>query len=155
MSYLTLLLLLHVASAIIGFGATFSFAVLGPLAKNTGGPQGLGMMKGIVAIEKRLVIPAIVIQPVTGILLIMEEGLDDDFFGHTWLWIAIALFAAAVFLSLVHQVPTVEKMIELAESGKADTPEFGVLGKKSGTIGPILTLMLVVIIFLMVVKPGG
>lgn len=155
MDYLTLLLLLHIGSAIVGFGATFSFAVLGPLAKNTGGPQALGMMKGIVAIEKRLTKPAIVIQPLTGVLLIFKEGWDSDFFGHYWLWIAILIFAVAVYLSQARQVPTTKKMIELAEAGKADSPEFAALGKVAGTLGPILSLMLLAIIYLMVVKPGG
>jgi uncharacterized membrane protein len=83
MSYLELLLLLHIGSAIVGFGATFSFSILGPLSAKTGGPQALGMMKGIVKIEKTLVYPAIVIQPLTGVLLIIEEGLDENFFSHT------------------------------------------------------------------------
>jgi uncharacterized membrane protein len=155
MSYLTLLLLLHVGSAIVGFGATFSFGVLGPLAAKTGGPQAIGMLKGIVKIEKTLVYPAIVIQPVTGILLIAKEGWDTDFFSHYWLWIAIVIFAAAVYVALALQTPTIEKMIEMGESGQAQTPEFEALGKRSGTLGPLLGVMLLVIIYLMVVKPGG
>ena len=155
MSYLELLLLLHILSAIVGFGATFSFGVLGPLAAKTGGPQALGMLKGIVATEKKLVYPAIVIQPVTGVLLIFEEGWDNSFFSHWWLWIAILLFVTAVYIALAVQTPTVEKMIELGESGQAETPEFAALGKKSGTFGPILGVLLLIVIFLMVIKPGG
>jgi hypothetical protein len=155
MSYLELLLLLHIGSAIAGFGPTFSFAVLGPLAKKTGGPQALGMLKGILKIVKTLVFPAIVIQLLTGVLLIFEEGLDNDFFGHYWLWIAIVLFVVASYLAVFHQRPTVEKMIEMGESGRAETPEFAALGKKAATIGPMLTLMLLTIIFLMVIKPGS
>jgi uncharacterized membrane protein len=113
------------------------------------------MLKGIVTIEKRLVYPAVVIQPVTGALLIFEEGLDSDFFGHYWLWAAIVLYAAAVYIALAIQTPTIEKMIELGESGQAETPEFEALGKRSGTFGPALGVMLMVIIYLMVVKPGG
>lgn len=155
MSYLEVLLLLHVGAAIVGFGATFSFAVLGPLAAKTGGPQALGMMKGVVKIEKTLVYPAIVIQPLTGALLIFEEGLDSDFFGHYWLWASIAIFAVAVYIAVFQQTPTVEKMIDAAEAGRAETPEFATLGKKAATLGPILTVMLLTIIFLMVIKPGG
>ncbi len=154
MSYLDLLLLLHVGSAIAGFGVTFSFAVLGPMAAKTGGPQALGMLKGIVKIEKTLVYPAIVIQPVTGVLLIIEENLDTDFFSHYWLWISIAIFAVAVYIALFLQTPTLEKMIELGESGHGESPEFDVLAKRAATQGPILTVILIVIIFLMVVQPG-
>jgi hypothetical protein len=69
--------------------------------------------------------------------------------------LSIAIFAAAVFIALVHQTPTIEKMIELAEGGKAESPEFAASAKKAATLGPILAVMLLVIIFLMVVKPGG
>ncbi|MEA2460493.1 MAG: putative integral rane protein [Actinomycetota bacterium] len=155
MSYLTLLVLLHVLSAIVGFGATFSFGVLGPLAAKTGGPQAVGMLKGIVAIEKKLVYPAIVIQPLTGVLLIFKEGWDNSFFDHYWLWIAIVLFATAVYIALAIQTPTIEKMIELGESGQGGTPEFEALGKKAGKFGPMLGVILLVVIYLMVVKPGG
>ena len=155
MSYLEFLLLLHIGAAIVGFGATFSFSVLGPMSAKTGGPQAIGMMKGIVKIEKTLVYPAIVIQPLTGALLIFEQGWDSDFFSHYWLWAAIVIFVAAMIIAIFQQTPTVEKMIEMGESGRAESPEFAALGKKAATFGPILTLMLLAIIFLMVIKPGG
>jgi uncharacterized membrane protein len=155
MSYFEILLLIHVGTAIAGFGPTFAFAVLGPLAGKTGGPQAVGMLKGIVKIEKTLVVPAIVIQLVSGVLLIAEAGWDSDFFSHYWLWIAIVLFLTAVYLALRVSTPSVEKMIELGESGQAGSPEFAAYAKKAATVGPILNVMLLVIIFLMVVKPGG
>ena len=155
MTYFELLLLLHVLSAIAGFGSTFTFAVLGPLAGKVGGPQGLGVMKGMVKIEKTLVYPAIVIQLVTGALLIFEGGWDNDFFSHWWLWVSILLFLTAATLAVSQQAPTLEKMIELGESGRAETPEFGALAKQAAARGPLLTVMLLVIIFLMVIKPGS
>jgi uncharacterized membrane protein len=155
MSYLEILLLVHILSAIAGFGPTFSFAVLGPLAAKTGGPQALGILKGMVKIEKTLVVPAIVIQLVSGILLIVEAGWDGDFFSHYWLWIAIVLFLTAAFLALRVSMPATEKMIELGEAGRAESPEFAAQAKKAATVGPFLNVLLLVIIFLMVVKPGG
>jgi uncharacterized membrane protein len=153
--YLTILLVLHIGGAIIGFGPTFSFAVLGPMAAQLGGPQSLGILKGIAKIEKRLVYPFIIIQPLTGALLIFKEGLNHDFFGHYWLWISILLFATAVYLAVGQNVPATEKMIELAEKGEAGTPQFMEAANKSKTFGPILTLLLVAIIVLMIWKPGG
>ncbi len=155
MNYYEVLLLIHILSAIAGFGPTFSFGVLGPFAAKMGGPQALGIMKGVEKVVRTLVQPAIAIQLVSGALLIFEAGWDDNFFSHYWLWVAILLFAAAVYIALGRQIPTVEKMIELGESGSAETPEFAAHAKKASTFGPILTVMLVVIIFLMVIKPGG
>lgn len=155
MNYYEIVLLVHIISAIAGFGVTFSFGVLGPLAGKLGGPQGLGLLKGIDKIEKTLVYPAIVIQLLTGVLLIFEAGWDDDFFSHQWLWISILVFVAAASIAVFLQAPTVEKMIELGESNQAQSPEFGKLAKTAATRGPILSVMLLVIIFLMVTKPGS
>ena len=155
MSYFTLLLLLHVAGAIIGFGPAFSFAVLGPMAGKLGGPEGLGILKGILNVQKTFLIPMIIVQPLTGALLIFKEGLDDNFFDHWWLWVSILLFAANSYIGLFVQRPAVQRLVDLAQSGQAGTPEFMANAKKTKTYGPILTIMLVVIIYLMVVKPGG
>lgn len=154
-SYFEILLLIHVLSAIAGFGPTFTFAILGPLAAKKQGPEGLTIMESIVAIQKTLVIPAaVVVQPLSGALLIFEAGWDDDFFSHTWLWIAILIYATTLYLALGVQKPALQKMVAMAKEGKAPTPEFGGLASKVSKIGPILTLMLLTIIVLMVLKPG-
>ncbi|HET7481373.1 MAG TPA: DUF2269 family protein [Actinomycetota bacterium] len=154
MDWITLLLLLHIAGAIIGFGPAFSFAILGPLAGKLGGPQALGILKGMAKIEKTLIVPMIVIQPLTGTFLIFKEGLNHGFFEHYWLWLSILVFAAAVAIALIIQNPAVEQLVELAEEGKGGTPEFGATAKRTQTFGPVLTILLVIIIVLMVTKPG-
>lgn len=156
MSYFAILLLIHVAGAIIGFGPTFAFAVLGPLSEKLGGPSALGIMKGMVAIQKRLVYPvAFVTQPLSGVLLIFESGRNEGFFSHEWLWISILLYATLLYIALFQQAPAQHKMIELAESGEAETPAFEALAKKTKTMGPVLTLATTVIVFLMILKPGA
>ena len=153
--YLTILLILHIGGAIIGFGPTFSFAVLGPLSGQLGGPQALGITKGMHKTVKTFVYPFLVIQPITGALLIFKEGLNHDFFSHYWLWIAILLFATAVYIALAIQSPAIERIIELAEGGEAGTPAFMAATKTTKTFGPVLTSLLVAIIVLMIWKPGG
>ena len=156
MSYFQLLLLIHIAGAIIGFGPTFSFGVLGPLAGKLQGPPALGALKGIVAIEKKLVYPfAFVIQPLTGVLMIFESGRNHNFFSYEWLWIGIILYVIVFYTAVFVQTPAIERMIELAESGNAGNDEFQALVKKTQRFGPMMGLALVVIIFLMVAKPGS
>ena len=156
MSYFELLLLIHIAGAIIGFGPTFAFAVLGPLAGQLQGPPSVGVLKGIVAIEKKLVYPvAFLVQPVSGVLLIFESGRNHDFFSYQWLWIGILLYAIALYTAVFVQTPAIDKMIELAESGNAGNDEFQAMVKRTKTFGPVLTILLVAIIFLMIAKPGS
>lgn len=82
------------------------------------------MLKGIVAIEKKLVYPfAFVIQPLTGVLLIFESGRNHNFFNYEWLWVGIILYIIAFYAAVFVQTPALDKMIELAEAGNAGVPE--------------------------------
>lgn len=154
-SYYEMLLLVHILSAIAGFGPTFAFAILGPMAAKRPGPESITIMESMVAIEKKLVVPAaLVVQPLSGILLIFEGPWNEGFFSHTWLWVALLIYVTANYLALAVQTPALDKMIDMAKEGKAPTPEFGALASKVSKTGPVLTLMLVSIIVLMVLKPG-
>lgn len=152
---ITLLLLLHVGGAIIGFGPTFAFAVLGPMAGKAGPNGGVAIMESIVAIEKKLVIPvAALTQPLSGLALIFVAGFSADFLSHRWLWIAIVIYVVTFYTAIFVQTPLTERMIHLAKSGPP-TPEFMAMAKRSQRIGPFITVALVTIIVLMVTKPGG
>ena len=154
--YFKALLLIHIAGAIIGFGPTFAFALLGPMAAGRPGPGGFALMEGMAAIAKRLVVPvAAFTQPVSGVLLILSAGWGRDFFSHAWLWISIAIFAVMFYLAVLVSRPRLDAMIRMAKEGKTDSAEFAAAAKWNKTLGPITTLMLVVIIFLMILKPGG
>lgn len=156
MGYFEILLLVHIAGAIIGFGPAYSFAVLGPMSGKLGGPQGLALLKAIVAIERRLVLPvAALIQPLTGALLIFESGRNKNFFDHEWLWISILLYIITFYLAVLVQTPNIEKLVELGETGKAESEESQSRLKKTQRLGPIITLSLTAIVFLMITKPGG
>jgi uncharacterized membrane protein len=152
--YFLTLLLLHVAGAIVGFGPTFTFAVLGPLAGKLGGPPGLGVLESMSAIEKKLVLPVgLVVQPVTGVLLIFEGPWAGNFFSHEWLWIAIILYFISMVLALGVSNRALERMIALAKEGKAGSEEFNRARSTSQRAGPVLTVLLLAIIYLMIAKP--
>lgn len=156
MGWFEFLLLIHIAGAIIGFGPTYAFAVLGPLSGKLEGPQSVGVLKGMIAIERRLVIPvATVVQPLTGALLIFESGRNENFFSHEWLWIAILLYIATYYAAVFVQTPNVEKVIELAEGSQGGSEEFLGYVKKIQKLGPLITLSLTTIVFLMITKPGS
>jgi len=152
---IAILLLIHVAGAIIGFGPTFAFAVIGPMAGKAGPQGGLALLEAMDAIEHKLVLPvAIVVQPLSGLALIFVSGYNVNFFSHYWLWIGIILYAIAFYLAVFGQKTRLTRMIELAKAGPP-TPEFIATAKKVAQTGPIITVLLVVIIILMVSKPGG
>ncbi len=154
MTYFTVLLILHIAGAIIGIGPTFTFGVIGSLMP-TAGAGAVALMEGMAKIEKVLVNPvALFLQPVTGVLLIIETSRDDGFLQREWLWVSILLYLAILFLSYTKLNPGLHKMIRMAKEGQAQTPEFGALAQVQQKVGPFLGLMAVTIIILMVWKPG-
>ena len=152
---IAILLLIHVGGAIVGFGPTFTFAILGPMAGKAGPQGGLALLEGMEAIEKKLVVPvAMVFQPLSGLALIFVAGYNNNFLGHYWLWLGILLYATAFYLAIFGQNKRLARMIELAKAGPP-TPEFIATAKKVAQMGPVITVLLVAIIVLMVTKPGG
>jgi uncharacterized membrane protein len=120
------------------------------------GPQGgLALLEAMEAIEKKLTVPvAIFIQPLSGLALIFVAGYGEGFFSHYWLWIGILVYAAAFYLAIFGQNKRLARMVELAKAGPP-TPEFIATAKRVSQTGPIITVLLVVVIVLMVAKPGG
>lgn len=154
MSYITVLLVLHILGAIVGIGPTYAYGVIGSMMP-TAGPGAVTLMEVMVKIEKVLVNPvAIFLQPVTGVLLIIETSRDKNFFKSEWLVIAIAVYIVIMILSYGVMGPGLHKMIALAKGGQAQTPEFAELAKTQQKVGPILGVLGIVIVVLMVWKPG-
>jgi uncharacterized membrane protein len=155
MSYTAFLLFIHIGGAIIGLGPTFAFGVMGPMASREGGPAAMGLMQAMVAIEKRLVYPVfLVTQPLTGVLLIFDRGYNRAFFDHHWLVGAIVIYVVALYVAMFQSSPALARMIDLAQEGRAGSEEFEAHSRRPRVMGPILALMLVVIMFLMIVKPA-
>ena len=153
-TWFAILLVIHVFGAIVGIGPSFAFSVLGPMAGKEP-PQGaLSIIKGMDAIEKRLLIPvAYVTQPLTGALLIFNRSsIRSNFWKEEWLVAAIVLYIIITVLS-VQNIKVTHEMIARMEGGTAGTPEFGALAKKAGMFGMTMTLLTVIIIILMIWKP--
>lgn len=155
-AYKIALIVLHVLSAIIGIGATFTLGILGSLSGRLGPAAGTALMEGQVAIEKRLINPlALGLLPLTGALMIFARGWNTDFWSHTWLWLAIVLYIIAAGLSTSVAQPGLHKALDLAKGGQGGSPEFMGLIKTQQRIGPFLSLLAVAITVLMVWKPGS
>lgn len=152
---LVLALTIHVVGAVFGFGPSVAFSILGPMAGKAGPNGGVAIMETIVAIEKKIILPvAVAVQPLSGLALIFLAGYNNNFFSHYWLWIALLIYAFTFYLATFVQLPSIEKMIHLAKAGPP-TPEFLALAQRTKRFGPVLTVNLLIMVILMVSKPGG
>ena len=152
---------LHILSAIIAFGPTFAFPIIAAMMRKA--PQHAAFaVHAMESITLRLTYPfALVLLPVAGIGLIFTAHID--FFGTTWLLVAVGIYLVAVAYSVGIQTPTAMKLVKLLDSmppgpppeGAGPPPEVAALGKRMQLGGIFLTLMVLVIFTLMIWQPGG
>jgi len=158
-----LFLLLHVGGAIIAFGPTFAFSVVGSM----GGSEPMHSNFALRVNERittRIVIPLAVLEGITGIGLIWT--LPVDLTKALWLDTAVILYVIALGISTGFQLPAVQNLIEATKNpppappagGPAPAgppPHIAALIKRIQMGGISLTLLIVLIIILMVLGSNG
>ena len=161
-----ILFLLHITAAIVGFGSTFVYPVLGMLAQERRGEQAVALSDGSMKAAAALTNPGIYATALTGLLIVIFA--DPWEFDQTWVWAAILVYIVALgFSHGVHQ-PNLKKMNALThelasmgpppEGAPAGPPpqavEMETRGKAAARNGAILDLFLLLILYLMIWKPG-
>lgn len=157
------MLVLHIVSAIIGFGAVMLNGFYAIESRNRKGAEGLAISE---ANHKVTMIGLIfmLLVPVFGLAMI---GMSDSQwkFSQTWLVAAIPLYVAAMVVALAVHLPNVNRMIGLqrelvtASPGAGGPPpqvaELEARGKRAAAMGGFLNLSIIMIVVLMVWKPGA
>ncbi|MFY3790131.1 DUF2269 family protein [Ureibacillus sp. MALMAid1270] len=148
-SVYSLLVLVHVLSAIIGIGATFLFPVLTTSAKN------LTQLKYTLALMKK----AENYPKVGGIFLILS-GLIMGFLNPTYftkIWFTGSLVLYVVVEILIYAIANRKMMkvipVVMAANGEEIPNEYKVVEKTTQPIHMIASLIGIIIIVLMVLKP--
>lgn len=152
--FVPFLLFLHVMGAILAFGPTFAYSIMGAMAGRE--PQHANFSsRQVAAIGNKLVYPLAIFQGITGVLLIIASGRDMS--TSIWLTIAIVLYAIVLIYALTVQRNALHHLIELTSTppapGQAPSPEIPAIVKKIQRGGMFMGLSVVIIVFLMVVKP--
>jgi len=149
-------LFLHVLGAIVAFGPTFAFSIIGAMGGKE--PQHSNFATRVSAtIGDRLVAPLAIFQGVTGVLLIVISS--RDLLASRWLLLAIVLYAIALYFSLFIQRKAVNQIIEMTSAPPPDgasgpPPALLEVVKRVQRGGMFSGALIVVIVFLMVVKPS-
>jgi hypothetical protein len=152
-------MLLHIAAAIIAFGPTFVFPLIGSLLEKS--PQNAHFAVELMhKMETRLIVPVALTMLVSGTGLIFSANIN--LLASTFLWIAIILYFIALTIVFRNQLPTTSKLLQMTAAGPPPgappgppPPEVAALINRARIGGMVLTVLLLTIIFLMVIKPGG
>ena len=168
-----IVLTLHILTVVVGIGAVMLNGLYGAQAKARKGPEGLAIAQANFHVSK-VAEKVIYLIPLFGIGLVFMS--DDVYkFDQTWIWLSIVLYIVALGISHGVVIPTAKRMQVLMGELNAMGPppgaaaggpppgaggpppqvvEMEALGKKIGAGGMALNLLTVVLIALMVFKPG-
>lgn len=148
-------LFMHILGAVVFLGNVIVTAVWMTLAKRSGNPENLRFAsKGVIATDIYFTTP--------GVLLLLLNGfiLGSGWFKSgqaSWIWIAVGLFVLSGIAWFGLLIPIQRKMARLADEEPAsdgDVPaEFYLLLKRWYRWGGIATLLPLVTLAIMVVKP--
>jgi uncharacterized membrane protein len=155
-----LFLFLHVTGAVIAFGPNFVFPFLGNAAGREPQHANFAMRLGHV-METRLIIPVALTMLVSGLGLMYFGHIGLD---HFWLVAAILIYLAALTFVFTVMLPNQHRLVEMtAMAGRAGPgaapagppPELARSVRVSQMGGMALTAAIVIILGLMIFRPGG
>lgn len=158
---LALLLFLHVMGAIIAFGPTYAFMILGPMSGRE--PQHANFaVRFQHLISSKVILPLAVLQGITGLLIVWKTGIN--LFGTMWLLVAIALYVVALLIGFLVLLPTAGKLVEATSAPppprdpsssppSGPPPHIAALVRRARMAGMTNGVLILVIVFLMVTKP--
>jgi len=148
---------LHITAAVLAFGPTFGYAFFQTVAERTDPRAVPAVMRAMSMIDRFLVTPGILVVIAAGLYLTIDRFEFSDVF------VGVGILAAIVLLGLVHGFfgPAERKLIELAERDIAAagggevklSDEYLAISKRTGQIGTLAGLIVILTIYFMTAKP--
>jgi uncharacterized membrane protein len=151
-----IVLVLHLVSAIVGFGGVVVTGYFGAVAAGRKGREGAAIGE---VVEKGYKFSEwfIYAVPLLGIVLVL---MSEDVFAFSQAWVSLSFVLYIVAIGVFHglHLPTVRRinaiLVETAGGSQESAAELDRLGKKAGMVGGLLNLITVAVVVLMVFKPG-
>ena len=157
-----IVLLLHILTAIIGFGGVLLNGVYAAEGKKRPGPGGRAIAEANYAVSVGWAEKSIYAVPVFGILLVLMSDSAWEW-EQTWIWTSLALYVVSLGLSHGVLIPGARQInVLLAEMEQAGPPVGGpppqvaqieALGKRQGMVSMVLDLALIAMLALMIWRP--
>jgi uncharacterized membrane protein len=139
----------HVLAAIIAIGANATYGIW--IARASQRAEALPFtLRGIKLIDGRVANPAYGLSLVTGLLMVYIGKLS---LATPWLLSAIILYVLLVLIGIFGYTPTLNQQIQLLESQGPASPAYQAMARRGTTLGIVLAVVAVAIVFMMVVKP--
>ena len=141
----------HVLLAIVAVGFNASYGIW--LARAANAPQATQshVLRTIKFLDDRIANPAYGLLLVTGLFMVFNTGIPVS---TPWIALAIGLWLVLIFVGLGVYTPTLRDQIRVLESEGPASAEYHRLAARGRNVGILLGIIVIVIVFLMVVKPS-
>jgi len=142
---------IHVLLAIVAVGFNASYGIW--LARAAKAPQATQsyVLRTIKFLDDRVANPAYGLLLITGFIMALSAGIP---FSRLWIAAAIGLWLVLLFVGLGIYTPTLRDQIRVLESEGPGSDEYQRLAARGRSVGIVLGIIVVVIVFLMVTKPA-
>jgi len=142
---------IHVLLAIVAVGFNASYGIW--LARSASAPQATQshVLRTIKFLDDRIANPAYGLLLLTGLWMIFSAGIPV----RLWIALSIGLWLVLVVVGLGVYTPTLRDQIRVLESEGPGSEEYQRLSSRGRTLGIVLGIIVIVIVFLMVTKPAG
>ena len=141
---------LHVLAAIVAVGSNVTYGIW--VARASRNPKALPFtLRGIQLIDDRVANPAYGLLLVTGLPMVFVIRLPLT---TPWLLMAFVLYILVVLVGLLGYTPTLRRQIQILDSEGFQSPTYQALARRGTRLGAVLAFLVIVIVYLMVVKPG-
>jgi uncharacterized membrane protein len=145
----TIIKFVHILMAIIAVGFNASYGVW--LARAGRDPDHEEWtVAGIKVLDDRFANPAYGLLLITGLIMV---GISYPRITDLWIILALILYALVIVLGIAFYTPLLKKQRLLLASGQRDTTEYRRLSDRGRSLGILLAVIVVAIVFLMVTKP--
>jgi uncharacterized membrane protein len=142
---------IHVLLAIVAVGFNASYGIW--LARSAKAPQATQshVLRTIKFLDDRVANPAYGLLLITGFIMALSAGIP---FSRLWIAAGIGLWLVLLFVGLGIYTPTLRDQIRVLESEGPGSDEYQRLAARGRSVGIVLGIIVVVIVFLMVTKPA-
>jgi uncharacterized membrane protein len=141
----------HILLAITAVGFNASYAIWVQRAKRSPEHQ-LFALRGVKFLDDRIANPAYGLLLLTGLLMVFFSGLRLTTF---WIAAAIVLWVIAMISGFALYTPTLRRQIAALEGSGAQSGEYQALDRRSTVYGIAIAVVVLLILLLMVFKPGA
>ncbi len=140
---------IHIMSAITAVGANITYGIW--IARASREPKVLPfVLRNIHLIDSRIANPCYGLLLLTGLIMAFTVPIPLT---TPWLLTALVLYVFAAIFGIAFYAPVVRNQLQLLESEGFESPGYQAVAKRSTLLGVLVTLDVIVIVFLMVVKP--